>query len=152
MLLIATAVSSAAFLLQACSEKGEVTDEVAALPDTRPEVSSRATDNNSLSPIKAAMLSIGANCDDRKRARSGCKWQDVSYTLNEPDDWSAQITIYRGACESNVFSDQYNVVSDGQSWIVNTANGAAPTTKLHLELVKQTGLSPEPKLVKLCDL
>ncbi len=152
ILLIATAVASATLLLQACSEQGEVPGEVASLADTKVEVSSRTADNNSLSPIKAAMLSVGANCDERKRARSGCKWQSVSFTLNEPVDWDAQMSIYRSACESGAFSDKYNVISDEQSWIVSAANGADPTTRLHIELAKQTGLSPAPKLVKLCNL
>jgi len=103
-----------------------------------------------LDPIDDAMVSIGAICDEYKRGRSRCKWENISYTILKPDDWEKQIARFRTACESGVFSPEYNVVSNKESWIVNTSNGAEPTTNMHSALVKQGGMMPGPMLVRLC--
>lgn len=135
-----------------CSDKEYTANKIELQVNAEPEQSHTSLPENSSSPIRAAMLAVGAKCDGRKRSRSGCKWQGVSYTVNEPIDWDAQIATFRSNCEAGVFSAGYNVVSDRQSWIVSTANGAEPTTRVYTELAKQSGLRPEAKLVKLCDL
>ncbi len=108
--------------------------------------------NMFLEPIDGAMASIGAKCDEYKRGRSKCKWENISYTIMKPDDWDKEIGRFRSGCESGVFSSGYNVISNEKSWIVSASNGAEPTTNMHAALVKQGGMRPGPKLVKLCDL
>jgi hypothetical protein len=152
MPLLGAAIVFATFLIGGCSGKVDTADKIELQAATEPELSNKSSPKALSSPVRDAMLSMGAKCDERKRARSGCKWQGISYTINEPDDWNAQIAKFRSACESGVFSEDYNVVSNEQSWIVSAADGAEPTIRLYAELAKQDSLGPQPKLVKLCDL
>ncbi len=149
---VVPAIVSATFLAGGCSDKKDTANKAEPQAKAEPEQSPASPPQTLSSPIRDAMLAIGAECDGRKRSRSGCKWQDTSYTLNEPKDWDAQMAVFRKNCEGGVFSADYNVVSDTKSWVVSAANGATPTTNVHTELAKQSGLSPAAKLVKLCDL